>query len=302
MATVNEIAIATGAMDEAHRLVVPLACYCQLRRSEVLGLQRKHIDLEQSTLRVEQAWTVSGGAMHLGPPKTEAGRRDVPIPANVLPVLIDHLERFVDEGVEGWLFPGHGGSVVSARTLDRQWAIARETIGRPDLHFHDLRHTGLTLVAMTGATIAEIKAAGGHDSSAAAIRYQHATPQRKTAIADALAAIADGRIESLSPTKGHAGGTTPAADAPDEDVSEPSTSVSNHPNRTHHARRHRPRRRKSPGHSTGSEERPPLRSTQDTSPSATSSDTRDEQPQRDSNPCRHLESAFVPFSRVGWNR
>jgi len=227
--------------------------------------------------------------MHLGPPKTEAGRRDVPIPANVLPVLIDHLERFVDEGVEGWLFPGHGGSVVSARTLDRQWAIARETIGRPDLHFHDLRHTGLTLVAMTGATITEIKAAGGHDSSAAAIRYQHATPQRKTAIADALAAIADGRIESLSPTKGHAGGTTPAADAPDEDVSEPSTSVSNHPNRTHHARRHRPRRRKSPGHSTGSEERPPLRSTQDTSPSATSSDTRDEQPQRDSNPCRHLE-------------
>ena len=26
------------------------------------------------------------------------------------------------------------------------------------------------------------------------------------------------------------------------------------------------------------------------------------QPQRDSNPCLHLESAFGPFSRVGWNR
>jgi integrase len=98
--------IATTAMDEAYRLAVPLACYCQLRRGEVLGLQRKHIDMEGPILRVEQAWTLSGGEMHLGPPKTQAGRRDVPIPANVVPILIDHLERFAGEGTEGWLFQG----------------------------------------------------------------------------------------------------------------------------------------------------------------------------------------------------
>ena len=241
VATVKEIAIATGAMDEGYRLVVPLACYCQLRRSEVLGLQRKHIDLEDSTLHVEQAWTVSGGKMHLGEPKTEAGRRDVPIPSNVLPVLIDHLERFAGAGTEGWLFPGNGGSVVSPRTIDRQWAIARQAIGRPDLRFHDLRHTGLTLVAMTGATIAEIKAAGGHDSNVAAIRYQHASQDPRTAIADALAAMADGRIEPLSQTKGHAGGTTPAVDTPNQDVSKPSVSASRHPNRSHHVRHRRNR-------------------------------------------------------------
>ncbi len=205
VATVREIAIATEAMDEQYRLAVPLACYCQLRRSEVLCIQRKHIDLRHSTLRVEQAWTLSGGEMHLGPPKTQAGRRDVPIPANVVSLLEDHLERFAGIGDGGWLFPGHGDSVISARTLDRQWALAREVIGRPDLHFHDLRHTGLTLVAITGATTAEIMAAGGHESQAAAIRYQHATRERRTAIADALAAMADGRIEPLSPTKGHAG-------------------------------------------------------------------------------------------------
>ena len=89
-ATVEEIAAATDAMDEPYRLAVPLACYCRLRRSDVLGLQRKHIDLEHSLLRVEQAWTVSAGKMHLGLPKTEEGRRTVQIPANVIPVLVDH--------------------------------------------------------------------------------------------------------------------------------------------------------------------------------------------------------------------
>jgi hypothetical protein len=62
------------------------------------------------------------------------------------------------------------------------------------------------MVAVIGATTAEIMAAGGHDIPAATIRYQHATRERKSAISDALAAMADGRVEPLSPTKGHAGG------------------------------------------------------------------------------------------------
>jgi hypothetical protein len=61
------------------------------------------------------------------------------------------------------------------------------------------------MVAMTGATTAEIMAAGGHASPAAALRYQHASQHRMSAIADALAAMAEGRFQPLSSTKGHAG-------------------------------------------------------------------------------------------------
>jgi len=175
VATVEEIASATAAMEEPYRLAVLLACYCRLRRSEVSGLQRKHIDVEHSLLRVEQVWTISAGKMHLGPPKTEEGRRTVQIPANVIPVLVDPMGRFAGAGRGGWLFPGQDSSVVTARTLDRQWTRAREVIRRPDIRFHDLRHTGLTMVALTGATTAEIMAAGGHASPAAALRYQHAS-------------------------------------------------------------------------------------------------------------------------------
>ena len=62
--------------------------------------------------------------------------------------------------------------------------------GRSDLRLHDLRHTGLTLAAATGATTVELMHRAGHSSSVAAMRYQHATKDRDRVIADALGALA----------------------------------------------------------------------------------------------------------------
>lgn len=79
---------------------------------------------------------------------------------------------------------------VQPRTLDRAWVTARKSVGRTDLHLHDLRHVGLTLAAATGATTAELMHRAGHASPAAALRYQHATEDRDQALADALADLA----------------------------------------------------------------------------------------------------------------
>ena len=51
---------------------------------------------------------------------------------------------------------------------------------------HDLRHTGGTLSAATGATLKELMARLGHSSVRAAMIYQHATRDRDQAIAKAL--------------------------------------------------------------------------------------------------------------------
>ena len=63
---------------------------------------------------------------------------------------------------------------------------AREAAGRPDLRFHDLRHTGAILAAATGATLAELMARLGHSTPGAAMRYQHAAADRDKVIAPAL--------------------------------------------------------------------------------------------------------------------
>ena len=63
---------------------------------------------------------------------------------------------------------------------------AREKVGLPGLHFHDLRHAGGTLTAVAGATLKELMARLGHSSVRAALIYQHATRDRDQAIAQAL--------------------------------------------------------------------------------------------------------------------
>jgi integrase len=59
----------------------------------------------------------------------------------------------------------------------------------PVLHLHDLRHTGGTLTAQTGATLKEIMSRIGHGSTRAAMIYQHATDERDRKIAEALDVI-----------------------------------------------------------------------------------------------------------------
>ncbi|MGH9067788.1 MAG: tyrosine-type recombinase/integrase, partial [Acidimicrobiales bacterium] len=189
-ASVAELAAAVEATPEQYRLALLLPAWCQLRRGEVLALQRRHVSVVPPTVRVEQAWTVTtGGRLVLGPPKTEAGVRALAVPANVVPVLANHLARFVGPEPDAWLFATGDGAALSPRTLDRVWARARRPIGRPDLHLHDLRHSGLTWAAASGASVAELMRRGGHANPRAALGYQHATEDRDQAIADALAGL-----------------------------------------------------------------------------------------------------------------
>jgi integrase len=54
---------------------------------------------------------------------------------------------------------------------------------------HELRHTGATLAAATGATTKELVRRMGHASPAAALIYQHAVDDRDSQIARALDAM-----------------------------------------------------------------------------------------------------------------
>jgi len=190
--TVAELAGAIDGVRERMRAAILLAAWCQLRRSEVLGLQRHDVDLERGVLHVRRGFVVQiDGKKAIGRPKTDAGVRTIAIPANVLPVVVDHLAEHVAPESTAWLFPGASGQPVAPRTLDRAWTRARESVGRPDLRLHDLRHSGLTWAAATGATTAELMSRAGHASPAAALRYQHATQDRDRALADALAALSE---------------------------------------------------------------------------------------------------------------
>jgi len=59
-------------------------------------------------------------------------------------------------------------------------------IGRPELHWHDLRHTGATLAYRAGATVKDVQRRLGHATTRAAMIYAHAADDSDQLIAQRL--------------------------------------------------------------------------------------------------------------------
>jgi integrase len=68
-----------------------LAAVHGLRKGEIAGLQWENVDLVEGEIRVRHSWSKRGG---LGPPKTKAGKREVPMS----PLLRPWLERIRESG------------------------------------------------------------------------------------------------------------------------------------------------------------------------------------------------------------
>lgn len=83
-------------------------------------------------------------------PKSKAGRRTVSFPAELVPELRWHLERFSQPGERGLIFVGPKGAPLRRSNIRPIWNSACARAGMPGLHFHDLRHVGGTLAEMSG--------------------------------------------------------------------------------------------------------------------------------------------------------
>jgi integrase len=174
-------------------LPVLLAGWCGLRAGEVRGLRRRDLDLAEGVVHVRQAVTRTTGQIHVGPPKTAAGIRDVGIPPHLLPDLAKYVAGLPVTGRAGYLFPGRDGvSPMSEKALRYAYGRARKIIGRDDLTFHDMRHSAASLAGMTGATTAELKAMMGHATAGMVERYQHANKTARARLAQNMSKLADG--------------------------------------------------------------------------------------------------------------
>jgi len=183
------------------RALVLVTTFGCLRWGEVIALQRQDIDVVTGALRVRHAYTEQRGVgLVLGPPKSRAGRRTVSLPPIVVDALREHMAAEVDDNPEAFVFTTETGRPIWRGNFNKLigWKAAVARIGQPDLHFHDLRHTGNTLAAQTGASTRDLMARMGHDSTRAALIYQHATSEADQAIAQALQAVLRASLDKSS--------------------------------------------------------------------------------------------------------
>ena len=188
-ATVEELSTLTAEMPTRLQLAVLLSSWCALRYGELIELRCKDVDVAGEVIRVRRAAYRVEGRIEVGDPKSEAGARDVDIPPHLIPAIEAHLEK-VAAKADALLFPNEHGGHLQPSTLYRHFYKARSKAGRDDLRWHDLRHTGATLAAVTGATLAELMQRLGHRTPTAALRYQHASQSRGREIAALLSKLA----------------------------------------------------------------------------------------------------------------
>jgi integrase len=192
------------AIEPRYRLVVLLATFGSLRFGEIIGLQRRHLSVADGKVRIaQQAVQTNDGRMFDGDPKARS-HRTVTLPDFMTVEVEEHLRRYVGRRADSYVVLGPKGARPTRANFHRVWNKARRTVGVPDLHLHDLRHTGNTLAAETGATLRELMDRMGHRSTRAALIYLHARDHRDQEIASGIGRMVAGAREGR---QGHAGGT-----------------------------------------------------------------------------------------------
>ncbi|MEV6038272.1 hypothetical protein AB0L65_44485 [Nonomuraea sp. NPDC052116] len=111
MLTMKQVFVLADAIDPRFRMLILLATFGSLRWGELAALQRRNVDLEAGTIRVVGTTTeLEDGSVAIGPPKSEAGKRIVSIPATLLPDLRAHMETYAEQGEHGHVFVGPKGA------------------------------------------------------------------------------------------------------------------------------------------------------------------------------------------------
>jgi integrase len=173
---------AAGTPHEALWLVL---LGCGLRPSEVLALRWADVDLAGARLRVERSLQPKrkGEAPTFELPKTERGRRTVPLAAPVVAALRAHRERLAARRVQslgGLVFVGAKGQPLDEKNAKRRHyrKLLKAAKLDPRLRLYDLRHTFATHALAAGTPVHVVSAWLGHASAKMTLDvYAHALPR-----------------------------------------------------------------------------------------------------------------------------
>ena len=188
VATPDEVKAIYDAMPDAYAPTILLASLCALRIGEVCALKVRDVDFRRGIITIAHTRATTPNTSELiTAPKTSKSVRTEMMPeplSNALKEFIKKQELKQDD----WLFPMRTDKTTPIRTntLRSCYDKARREANRPDLHFHDLRHTCLTWLAQSGATVKELMDMAGHADPKIAMVYQHAADERRRSQAEAL--------------------------------------------------------------------------------------------------------------------
>jgi integrase len=176
------------AMPDRYKALVAVGAGCGLRQGEAFGLTVDRIDWLRKTLTVDrQLVQVAKQQPALGPLKTDASYRTLPLPEVVLEALSVHLALF-PAGPEGFVFTDPQGRPLKRNRFTEIWRPACRRAGLPDsITFHDLRHTYASLLIHRGQSIKVVQRRLGHKDAHETLNvYAHLWPDSEDSTREAV--------------------------------------------------------------------------------------------------------------------
>lgn len=165
---------------------VQLLLWAGLRLGELLELRRRDLDglkgrgvvtlrIRRNVQRIKDMDTKKQVMMPIDTPKTDAGNRDIVLPATVGKALRAHAAEFMGDDDDALVVTTLNGRQMMDTTFRNRFNPAAEKAGRPDITPHDCRRFyGTMLVNRGGVSLEEARRLMGHETVEQLMEYQRA--------------------------------------------------------------------------------------------------------------------------------
>jgi len=175
-----------ASKDSIYYPIFHLAVYTGMRRSELLGLRWRDVDLDMSTLSVIQTLHCLGkGKIVFQEPKSQKGKRQIDLSPTAVIALREHrqkqeVERLMLGSVlvpDDLVITNFDGTPLLPNSVTHAFIKTVRRLGLHGVRFHDLRHTHATLLLRQGVNIKALQERLGHSTITTTLDiYAHVTP------------------------------------------------------------------------------------------------------------------------------
>jgi integrase len=156
--------LATLSEDRLYALAV-VALFLGVRPGELFGLQWSAVNLKARTIRIHTGLKRNSEGWYLKGPKTEAGKRTLPLPQFVAEALSAHQRDQKADKLyrrDGFVFCDKAGEPLKARDVLTWWHEATVAAGVGRRRFYCSRHTAATLMLNNGVALEVVSKILGH--------------------------------------------------------------------------------------------------------------------------------------------
>lgn len=173
-----EAEILNGKKDYMFGVIICL--YTGLRIGELLALEWRDIDLQNSILSIRKSCHYGKNKDNIfvkiiDTPKTVSSARQIPLPRQIIALLKEHKKSSQSK----W-FISNGIKEISVRTYQRNFEMLLKRLGISHRGFHALRHTFATRALECGMDVKTLSEILGHKSPTVTLnRYAHSMLNHK---------------------------------------------------------------------------------------------------------------------------